>query len=45
MHRRRFERVNTLSLHFGNTTDIDLFLLDNPDLLQTINNGYLFLNH
>ena len=38
-------RVNALSLHLGNTTDTDLSMLDNLDLLQTINNGYLFLNH
>ena len=33
------------SLHLGITTDTDLSMLDNLDLLQTINNGYLFLNH
>ena len=38
-------RVNALSFQHGIITDTDLSMLDNLDLLQTINNGYLFLNH
>ena len=40
-----FGRVNAVSLQHGIITDTDLSMLDNLDLLQTINNGYLFLNH
>ena len=40
-----FGRVNAASLQFGIITDTDLSMLDNLDILQTINNGYLFLNH
>ena len=37
--------ANSAPLQLGIITDTDLSMLDNLDILQTINNGYLFLNH
>ena len=38
-------RANEAVITSGIITDTDLSMLDNLGLLQTINNGYLFLNH
>ena len=37
--------IETMPIHLGITTDTDLAMLDNIDILETINNCYLFPNH